>query len=77
MSEQVYSQGVSLNDSMERNIMDAALSNGEAVSIVALSKNVFGFIFKKLAAFGSYMLELSDHIQEARAKSERYARSHW
>lgn len=77
MSEHILSQDARLNDSLERSIMDKALSNGEAVSIVTLSKNTFTFLKHKLVAFGAFMVELSEELNEARAKSEKFSRSHW
>lgn len=77
MSEQTLDQDGRLNDSLERGLMHATLENGEAVSIVALSKNALGFLRRKLVAFGSFMVVLSEELNEARAKSEKYSRSHW
>jgi len=77
MSEHILNQDVRLNDSLERSIMNEALSNGEAVSIVALSKNTFTFLKRKLVAFCTFMVELSEELNEARAKSEKFSRSHW
>lgn len=77
MSEHTLSQDVRLNDSLERSIMDDALNNGEAVSIVTLSKNAFTFLKRKLVAFGTFMIELNEGLNEARAKSEKFSRSHW
>lgn len=77
MSEHCLDQDARLNDSLERSIMDDALNNGGAVSIVTLSKNIFTFLKRKLFAFGRFMVELSDELNEARAKSEKFSRSHW
>lgn len=77
MSEHILSQDARLNDSLERSITDKALSNGEAVSFVTLSKNTFTFLKRNLVAFGTFMAELSEELNEARAKSEKFSRSHW
>lgn len=73
MSEHALQSDISLTDSLERSMMNKALSNGEPVSITKIGKAVK----TKLMAFWNYMVELSDYINEARAKSERLARSHW
>lgn len=77
MSECTLNQDVKLNDSLERNLMNSTLSNGEAVSIVNLSKNAFKFAYRKLAAAGAFMVDLSEELNKARAASEKYSRSHW
>lgn len=77
MSEYTLGQDVRLNDSLERSIMDAALNNGEAVSIVNLSKDTLRFVARKVAAVGAFVVELSEALNKARAKSERYAGSPW
>lgn len=77
MSEHVLNQNSRLNDSMERTIMDKALSNGETVSIVSLSKNVLKFFKQKTIAFFTFMVELAEEINKVRAESERYSSTRW
>lgn len=77
MSEHVLKQDTRLNDSMERSIMNSALSNGETVSIVTLGKNILTFIKQKSLAIFNFLAELSDEIYEVRAEAERYSRTRW
>lgn len=77
MSEHVLEQNSRLNDSMERAIMDKALSNGDTVSIVGLSKDILKFFKQKSISFFTFLVELAEEINEVRAKSERYSRGRW
>ena len=77
MSEHILNQESRLNDSMERTIMNKALSNGETVSIVTLSKNTFKFLKHSLSAVFTFMVELAEEINKVRAESERYSRTRW
>lgn len=77
MSELILDQKARLNDSMERSIMDKALTNGETVSIVTLSTNTFKFLKRKIAAAFTFMVEVAEEVHELRLESARYSRTRW
>lgn len=77
MSEHILNQDSRLNDSMERKIMNQALSNGETVSIVTLSTNTFKFLKQKLVGFFNFLVDVAEEVHRVRAESERYSRTRW
>ncbi len=77
MSDISYNQYSRLSDSLERDLMRNALSNGESVSIVSLAKKVIAGMKTGFSAFTSYMAELTHALDEARAKDARFSGSQW
>jgi len=77
MSDLSYNQSSRFSDSLERDLMHDALSNGESVSIVSGAKKVMASLKAGFIAFTSYMAELNRALDEARAKDAHYSRSQW
>ena len=77
MSDLSYNQYSRLSDSLERDLMRSALSNGESVSIVSLVKKTIASLKTGFFAFTNYMAELTRALDEARAKDAHYSRSQW
>lgn len=77
MSDISYNQYSRLSDSLERDLMRKALSNGESVSIMSLAKKVITGVKTGFFAFTSYMAELTAALDEARAKDARFSGSQW
>lgn len=77
MSSISFSQYSRLSDSIERDLMRDSLSNGEAVSIVAVAKHAVSGIKTGFLAFARYMVDVTRALDEARAKDARYTRTAW
>ncbi|NYT63300.1 hypothetical protein H0A66_13345 [Alcaligenaceae bacterium] len=77
MSDLSYNQYTRLSDSLERDLMRNALSNGETVSIVSLTKKAYSALKTGFIAFVGYMADLNKALDEARAKDARFSRSQW
>ena len=77
MSSISFSSDSRLSDSIERDLMRDSLSNGEAVSIMAVATKVASGIKSSLSAFAQYMIDVTKALDEARAKDARYTRTAW
>lgn len=77
MSDISYNQYTGLSDSLERDLMRKALSNGESVSITSLAKKVFTALKTGFIAVTSYIAELTNALDEARAKDAHFSRTQW
>jgi hypothetical protein len=77
MSNISYNQFSRFTDSAERDLMSNALSNGEAVSINAVFKSIWNAVKKGFRVASEYMVDLTEALDEARAKDSRFSRSQW
>jgi hypothetical protein len=77
MSDLSYNQYSRLSDSLERDLMRDAMSNGESVSVITLGKTVLRSLKTGFMAVADYMVEVSRALDEARAKDARFSRSQW
>ncbi|MGB6104371.1 MAG: hypothetical protein WBF88_11065 [Pusillimonas sp.] len=77
MSDLSYNQYSRLSDSLERDLMRKALSNGESVSIVTLTQKVLASVKKGVVAVYDYVIAVSEALNEARAKDARFTGSQW
>ncbi|MBF6617506.1 hypothetical protein [Pollutimonas thiosulfatoxidans] len=77
MSDLSINQYTRLNDSLERDLMRQALNSGESLSFTALTKNALGSLRKAGSWFFAYMIDVTEALNEARAKDSRYSRSYW
>lgn len=77
MSVSTLNNSVRLSDSMERDLMTSMLSNGESTSITALAKSVLAVLKKSVVAVWNYTIEVSEAMNEARAKDARFTGSQW
>jgi hypothetical protein len=77
MSDLSYNQYSRLSDSLERELMRDAMSNGESVSVITLGKTVLRSLKTGFMAVADYIVEVSRALDEARAKDARFSRSQW
>ena len=77
MSDLSINQYGRLSDSLERDLMRQALSNGESVSIVALTQKALASVKKAAASTYSYIIDVTEALNEARAKDARFSGSQW
>ncbi len=77
MSDLSYNQYNRLSDSLERDLMRTALSNGETVSIVSPAKKAFAAVKTAVSTFIDYIAELNKALDDARAKDAHFSRSQW
>lgn len=77
MSVSTLNNSMRLSDSMERALMTSMLSNGESTSVTALAKSVLAALKKGVVAVWNYTIEVSEAMNEARAKDARFTGSQW
>jgi hypothetical protein len=77
MSDISLNQYSRLSDSLERELMRAASTGNESVSVVAVAQAAVAYVKKAAYAVGNYLVEVSRALDEARAKDARFSRSHW
>lgn len=77
MSDLSYNQYSRLSDSLERELMRNATSNGESVSVITLVKTVARSLKNGFMAVADYVVEVTRALDEARAKDARFSRSQW
>jgi len=77
MSDLSFNQYSRLSDSLERDLMRNALSNGESVSIVTLTQKALASIKKGIVAVYDYIIDVTEALNEARAKDARYSGTQW
>ena len=74
MSDITYSR---LSDSLERDLMQKALSNGESVQATTLAKKALAALKKGVIEVWNYIIEVTRALDEARAKDARFSGSQW
>lgn len=77
MSSITYSHHTQLSDDVEREIMRKAVSEGQSISLVALFKTSFAVVGKALRHAFDFLVDVTNALNEARAKDARYSRSYW
>ncbi|NYT85057.1 hypothetical protein [Pollutimonas harenae] len=77
MSDLSYNQYGRLSDSLERDLMRKALSNGESVSIIALAQKALASIKQGIVSTYEYIIDVTEALNEARAKDARFSGSQW
>jgi hypothetical protein len=77
MSDISLNQYSRLSDSLERELMRAAATGNESVSVVDLGKDTLSMLKRAAYSFAMYLVEVSRALDEARAKDARFSRSHW
>lgn len=77
MSNISYNQYSRFTDSAERDLMSDALNNGEAVSIKAIFKSIWASLKKAVRVTAEYMVDVTEALNEARAKDSRFSHSQW
>lgn len=77
MSDLSYNQYSRLSDSLERDLMRKAMSDGESVSIVALIQKAVTAVKNGVLAANSYIIDVTAALNEARAKDARFSGSQW
>ncbi|KAA0889374.1 hypothetical protein [Pusillimonas sp. ANT_WB101] len=77
MSVSTLNNSMRLSDSMERDLMISMLSNGESTSITSLAKSVVAVLKSGIVTVWEYTIEVSEAMNEARAKDARFTGSQW
>ncbi|MGB3288242.1 MAG: hypothetical protein WBA83_03090 [Burkholderiaceae bacterium] len=77
MSDISFNQYSRLSDSLERDLMRKALTDGESISIVTASKKALASLRKAVVAVSNYMIAVTHAMDEARAKDARFSRAQW
>ncbi|MCC2597287.1 hypothetical protein LKR43_13165 [Pusillimonas sp. MFBS29] len=77
MSDLSYNQYSRLSDSLERDLMRKALSNGESVSMIALIQKAFASVKNGVKAANNYIIDVTAALNDARAKDARFSGSQW
>ncbi|MCQ9617521.1 hypothetical protein L1889_13205 [Paenalcaligenes niemegkensis] len=72
-----YSHYIRWSDSLERDVMQKALDNGESVSITELAVNVVNFIKRAATGIMNYVVALTEALNEARARDAHFTSSGW
>ncbi|NYT21987.1 hypothetical protein H0A73_00065 [Alcaligenaceae bacterium] len=63
-----------LSDSLERELVQAANSNGQSYSGIEGLGMVFGYIGRAASAFGRYLILVAEAVHEARLRDGRHTR---
>lgn len=66
-----------LNDTLERDLMQRTLGNGESISFVAMLKTVKTTLSSVISRVADYVVELTEALNEARARDARFSGSQW
>lgn len=66
-----------LNDTLERDLMQRTLGNGESISFVAMLKTVKTTLSSVISRVADYVIELTEALNEARARDARFSGSQW
>ncbi len=66
-----------MNDSLERDLMQRTLGNGESISFVAMFKTVKTTLSSVISRVADYVIELTEALNEARARDARFSGSQW
>ncbi len=77
MSDLSFNQYSRLSDSLERDLMRKALTDGESISIVTAGKKALASVKKGVIAVSNYMIAVTQAMDEARAKDARFSRAQW
>lgn len=65
------------SDSLERDLLDAAQRDNRAYSVLEGLGMVAGFIGRTASAFGRYLVQVAEALNEARARDARFSGSQW
>jgi len=66
-----------LNDSLERDLLKAAISGNQAYSILEGIGMVANAISRAASTFGRYVVQVGEALNEARASNARFSGSQW
>jgi len=66
-----------LSDSLEREILHAASSNNRSYSAIEGLGIVSKAIGRGAAAFGRYLIQVAEALNEARARDARFSGAQW
>lgn len=72
-----YSNYIHWSDAVERGVMQHALENGESVSIIALTKAAAKQASKAAKMVFTYIVEVTNALNEARIRDSRMSASYW
>ena len=64
------------SDSLERDLLNASQEN-RAYSVLEGLGMVAGFIGRGASAFGQYLVQVAEALNEARARDARFSGSQW
>lgn len=65
------------SDSLERDLLDAATQGNRAYSVLEGMGMVAGYIGRAASAFGRYLVQVAEALNEARARDARFSGSQW
>jgi len=77
MSDLSYNRYSRLSDSMERDLMQKALSEGESVQAATLARKMLAALIKGVIAVKNYIVEVTRALDEARSKDAHFSGSQW
>lgn len=77
MSDISLSRYGRLNDTLERDLMQRTLGNGESVSIVAVFHTVKAALTTVVRRTAHYVMALTRALNEARARDAKFSGSQW
>ena len=77
MSNLSFNQNGRLSDSLERDLMRQALSDGESISITALAQKAMSLIAQGAETLSFYISDVTKALNEARAKDVHFSGSQW
>lgn len=66
-----------LSDSLERDLLNAASSRSQAYSVLEGLSMVASAIGRGALAFGRYLVQVAEALNEARARDARFSGSQW
>ncbi len=66
-----------LSDSLERDLLKAAETGNQAYSILEGFGIVAGMIGRGAKAFGRYVIQVSEALNDARARDARFTGTQW
>jgi hypothetical protein len=77
MSSITYSHDTRLSDSLEREVMRKAVSEGQSLSLVALCKTGVAAVGRGISHVVDYVFDVTEALNDARAKDANFSRSFW
>lgn len=77
MSDISLSRYGRLNDTLERDLMQRTLGNGESISFVAMMMTVKAGLTIVVTRTASYVMALTRALNEARARDAKFSGSQW
>jgi len=66
-----------LSDSLERDLLKAAETGNQAYSVLEGLGMVAGSIGRGFSAFGRYLVQVAEALNEARARDARFTGTQW